>query len=320
MILASITDHSNKALENVFCIQTALLEIMTLTSPLNRRDKGNGALVKAALENDPQHLTSVSPSSNERASFTHSPKDHTHSTRASSHVYSTHNTSAATLVNSFSTATHPLMETLGQLGSTEEEVLVGFCELVLDTVSKMVSKSHDQLLSCLWANEDSSKKQGTGHLQEHDSSISSSRDEKMEAGITAIESIKPDKRIKVVTFDLPNSPGKATSSVELESELINSISHTILLPETPQMATPLQLQVEVHFLIPQIRLRPNMDDIHAHLSKISAALVQVLHSVKWWVGPAAGKSLYEVFEAKGKLLSFHESIAQAIKGQFSTHC
>ena len=213
-------------------------------------------------------------------------------------------------------SSQPLAEILRQLGPTEEAVVGKFCELVFDTVSKMVLKSHEQLCSCLWGSVNSNKEQEDGSIQGNDSSQSDSQNGKPESGNveTKTGNIKPNKKVKVVTFDLPDSSTKGNSSVELESELINSISQTILLPEPPQTAPPLQLEVEIHFLIPKICLKPSLEDIHSHLSQVSAAIVHVLNQVKWWVGQSAGKPLYDVFEANGTIQSFHESIMQAIEG------
>ena len=321
-ILASVADQSNILLENVFSIRTALIEIITLTSSPHGGDDNSLGLLTTALQSSAYSTrhpaqTSVSSSdSSKKTSTIHSSKAHINHSGRSSGIHSTRNTSAATLEHGM--ASHPLADILSQLGPTEEAVLGKFCELVFDTVSKMVLKSHEQLCSCLWASENSSKEQEDGNAQENDSSSSDSQNGKPESGNveTKTGSVKPNKKVKVVTFDLPDSSPKGNSSVELESELINSISQTILLPEPPQTAPPLQLEVEIHFLIPTICLRPSLEDIHSHLSQVSAAIVRVLHQVTWWVGQSARKPLYDVFEANGTIQFFHESILQAIEGTF----
>lgn len=275
------------------------------------------ALQSSAYSTHHPAQTSVSSSdSSKKASTIHSSKARINHSGRSSGVHSTRNTSAATLGHGMAVSSQPLAEILRQLGPTEEAVVGKFCELVFDTVSKMVLKSHEQLCSCLWGSVNSNKEQEDGSIQGNDSSQSDSQNGKPESGNveTKTGNIKPNKKVKVVTFDLPDSSTKGNSSVELESELINSISQTILLPEPPQTAPPLQLEVEIHFLIPKICLKPSLEDIHSHLSQVSAAIVHVLNQVKWWVGQSAGKPLYDVFEANGTIQSFHESIMQAIEG------
>ena len=291
VILSSITDRSNAVLEKVFTIRTALLEIISLTSA--KGEEKTLSLIATALQaSTPQHQAIASVSSSDSGKRTHQSRGHLSHSGVLSGAVSTRNTSAATL----GATGHPLVEIMSKLGSVEENVLMKFCELVFDSVGRIVVKSHDQLCSCLWSSE--ALEPGTEHKSLPLSSVSKA----------------PVTRTRVVTFDLPDSPSKGNSAIDLESELINSISQTILLPESTKATPPLQLEVEIHFLIPRICLKPSLDEVQSQLSHVSAAIARVLHLVQWWVGPNAGRPLYEVFESKGTIHSFHEGIMQAMEG------
>ena len=290
VILSSITDRSNSLLTNVLTIRTALLEIISLCSG-EGEDRTLGLITTALEMSAPHQQALLSTGSSENS------KKALHSTAHSgvlSGAQSTRNTSVATLG---ATSSHFLAQVLSKLGSVEEAVLVKFCEIVFDKVGKMVVKSHDQLCSCLWSSGD----------LESDTGRSRSN-----SNTTISKTIKA--KSKNVSFNLPDSPAKGNSATELENDLINSISQTILLPDKTKSTPPLQLEVEVHFLIPRICLKPSLDEVQSHLSQVSGAIARVLHLVVWWAGPNAGRRLYEVLESNGTIRYFHESILQAMEG------
>ena len=295
VIHSSITDRSNAVLEKVFTIRTALLEIISLTSA--KGEEKTLSLIATALQTStPQHQAIASLSSSDSGKKAHQSRGHLSHSGVLSVAVSTRNTSAATL----GVTGHPLLEVLSKLGTVEENVLMKVCELVFDAVGRMVVKSHDQLCSCLWSSE------AFEPVTEHKS-----------PSLSPSSRTPAVTRARVVTFDLPDSPAKGNSAIDLESELINSISQTVLLPESTKATPPLQLEVEIHFLIPRICLKPSLDEVQSQLSHVSAAIARVLHLVQWWVGPNAGRPLYEVFESKGTIQSFHESIMQAMEGDHS---
>lgn len=283
VIVSSITERSNSLLGKLHTMQTTLLEIIALCSP-GGEERTLGliatALRMSAPLSPPPHATMTSSSESSKRAL-HS-KGH-------SGVLSTRNTSAATLGH-----TRSLPPVLSKLGSVEEAVLGQFCELVLEKIGEMVERSHEQLCSCLWNSADLEPNSNNGKSDS--------------------DSVAPKTKSKIVSFDLPDSPTKGNSAIELENDLINSISQTILLPDRSRSTPPLQLMVEVHFLIPRICLKPNLDDIQSYLSRVSVAMTSVLHQVVYWAGPNAGQPLYDIMEAKGTIQLFHERITQATEG------
>ncbi len=287
VIISSITERSNTLLTKLNTIQATLLEIITLCSVGD--DEHTLGLLATALQMSapPLPYTALTGSSeSSKRALRSSSKSH-------SGVLSTRTTSAVTLGQNRSFQA----PVLSKLGAFEEAVLGKFSELVLETVGQMVERSHEQFCSCLLnsadleANPDSS---------ESNSNTTASKSPKMKS--------------KNVSFDLPDSPGKGNSAIELENELINSISQTILLPDNSKSTPPLQLEVEVHFLIPRICLKPNLDDIQSYLLRVSMAMTSVLHQVMYWGGPNAGRPVYHVLEAKGTMQLFNERINQAMEG------
>jgi len=271
----------------VFTIRTALLEVISLCG--NSEDK-TLSLIATALQNSSPRHQAVARLTSSESSRRINRSQPSHSGVLSA-VHSTRNTSAATLRAS----SQPLAQIMNKLGSTEETVLMKFGEQVLDSVGQMVVNSHEQLCTCLWSSKGSD--------------LNISINSKSGAS-TPVQKANT----KTVTFDIPDSPAKVNSATELESELINSISQTILLPDT-KVTPPLQLEVEIHFLIPSICLQPSLDEVQAQLSFVSGAIARVLRLIECWAGPSAGRTLYEAFESNGTLQSFHENIVQAMEGE-----
>ncbi len=290
VIISSISKRSNSLLSNLHTIQTTLLEIIALCSVGG--EECTLGLIATALQMTappPTHTSATLTNSSESSKRALHSKEH-------SGVLSTRNASAATLLGGQS---RPLAPLLSKLGTVEETVLGNFCELVFETIGKMVERSHEQLCSCLWRSSELEPNSDNGELDSN----------------TVVS--KPSKtKSKIVSFDIPDSPTKGNSAIELENELINSISQTILLPDRSKTTPPLQLEVEVHFLIPRICLKPNLDDIQSYLSRVSVAMTSVLHQVVCWAGPNAGFPLYHVLEAKGIMQLFHERITQAMQGTY----
>lgn len=76
----------------------------------------------------------------------------------------------------------------------------------------------------------------------------------------------------------------------------------------------LKLVADIKFSIPAVTLSPNLGEILSHLMDVSSALLGVLRQVKWWLGPGAGKSLYEMMEVNGVVETLHSNVFQAIQG------
>lgn len=73
--------------------------------------------------------------------------------------------------------------------------------------------------------------------------------------------------------------------------------------------------VDIKFSIPRVVLEPSLDEVYAQLMDISSALLGVLRHVKWWLGPSAGKNLYDMLELNGVVKSMQSGILQAIQGE-----
>ena len=81
-------------------------------------------------------------------------------------------------------------------------------------------------------------------------------------------------------------------------------------------STPLlRLMVDVHFSTPRIQLDPPLDKVHSDLLEVSEALLRVLHQVRWWVSPNAGRSLYDVFEISAKEEAMYAVIRKSIQSK-----
>ena len=72
--------------------------------------------------------------------------------------------------------------------------------------------------------------------------------------------------------------------------------------------------MDVSFSIPAMVLSPDLSNVQSHVMDVSSALLDVLKKVKWWLGPSAGKSLYEIIEVKGIVKTLQNGIFQAIQG------
>lgn len=82
----------------------------------------------------------------------------------------------------------------------------------------------------------------------------------------------------------------------------------------------LQLVVDIKFSIPRVVLEPSLDEVYSQLMDISSALLEVLRHIKWWLGPSAGKNLYDMLELNGVVKSMQSGILQAVQGQCVCTC
>lgn len=72
--------------------------------------------------------------------------------------------------------------------------------------------------------------------------------------------------------------------------------------------------MDVKFSIPRVVLEPSLDEIYSQLIDMSSIILDVLKQVKWWVGPASGRHLYDLLELNGVIRSMQNGIFQAIEG------
>lgn len=83
----------------------------------------------------------------------------------------------------------------------------------------------------------------------------------------------------------------------------------------------LQLVVDINFAIPRVVLEPSLDEVYTQLVDVSNTLLGVLRKTRWWLGPSAGKQLYDMLELNGVIESMQNGILQAIQGlNFTSFC
>ncbi len=76
--------------------------------------------------------------------------------------------------------------------------------------------------------------------------------------------------------------------------------------------------MDINFSIPRVVLEPSLDEVYSQLTDVSSALLDVLSHIKWWLGPSAGKNLYDMLELNGVIKSMQDGILQAIQGIVGT--
>ena len=285
--MASIIERSNRLLQHVATVHKALLEIVNLTtsSQTDGRSTDNTHHVSATpVRSKLQQATVTSSSTGEKRRGSLSNKS-TPQHEPFSRMLSGSNkhTSTNSMVYA-TTPTHGLTElTLHQFGLAGEEVLNHFCKLVSQAVIKTVLHSHSKFLSNLHA---------TGVAETMAYNNPDTRASSTEKSVKF--STPPDTEIN-----------KDRDTLHSENEL--SLSDAIPGPS-------LQLTVDVHFATPRIQLEPSLDSMHSDLLEVSDALLRVLHQVKWWARPNAGRTLYEVYEIGAKENAMRDIILKSIQG------
>ena len=283
VILASIIERSNRLLQHVATVHKALLEIVNLTtsSQTDGRSTDNTHHVSATpIKSKLQQATVTSSSTGEKRRGSLSNKS-TPQHEPSSRMLSGSNkhTSTNSMVYA-TTPTHGLTElTLHQFGLAGEEVLNHFCKLVSQAVIKAVLHSHSKFLSSLHA---------TGVAE-------------------AMAYSNPDTRASSTEKSV-----KFSTEIKKDRDTLYSENHLSLSDAIP--GPLLQLTVDVHFATPRIQLEPTLDSVHSDLMEVSDVLLRVLHQVKWWARPNAGRTLYEVYEVGAKENAMRDVILKSVQG------
>ncbi len=78
--------------------------------------------------------------------------------------------------------------------------------------------------------------------------------------------------------------------------------------------------VNIKFSIPDVIVCPSLDEVETHLSDVSASLLGVLKKIKWWLGPGAGKSVYDLLEVNGVIQNRKSAISQTVQGRICFIC
>lgn len=163
-----------------------------------------------------------------------------------------------------------------ELNPLGEAVLGHFCKRVFDALSNVVVRSHDQLLGGLGYKQDALEGQDPFSL-----------------------TLRQDDHHGNCLNDFNNVPSSNNKQAVV----------------TPCYAVfPIQLLVDVKFSIPYIHIDPSLAAIRVHVAEVSSAILSVLHDARWWVGPDAGRSLYDIFEANGAIVHVKNEIQRAIEG------
>ena len=285
-MLTSVSERSSELLQDIARIRAAVMEIISLASPPSDQgphtpEKSSG---KKSKSSTPARSTQSTSQNNLRSKLQEilSPRSTTASTtpvtRPHSHMTGTTIVMAVT------------MPAAVELSEVAEKVLNHFCELVFDTVSKMVQRSHEQFCAALWGSSENLQTGSRG-----------SKEQK------ARGSLSKDK--KNVSFSEPVFQEIDTSKTEADSHRgSQSRSHS-----TP----PLHLVDEVQFSIPRIRLESGLEAVHSYLAQVSDAIVWVLQHVTWWAGSGggAGRGLYEILEGNGTIEGMRKNVTQAVQGE-----
>ena len=279
MILASVMERSNTLFKRIAIIRRALLDIVALTSTSQLdTDSTTNVSSPTPVSKGKTHATSLSSTTDrERKSGLTSNKSTPQQRSSSKNVSASakHAHSAANTVVHLATPMHQFT----QLGSVEEQVLNHFCRLVSEVVVKAVLQSHDRFISCLDADQG-----------------------EMTTVTTTVQSC-PD----VTTYckDDERERSKLASFQTMKDSLFDG-SHK-------SSPLPLQLMVDIHFVTPRVQLDPTLDKVHSDLLEVSEILLRVLHQVKWWVTPYAGRSLYDVFGIGYKEEAIYSIIRKSIQ-------
>ncbi len=209
-IVSSTFEESNKVLHLVSGICTALIEILTITSPhRNEQDTELHSFQPLPLKIRSSAVSSSRSSIAERVGTTSNSDYSNKSTpdqgtprRRPSAQHSSSGTMAGT------------SDIVGQIGAIAEEVLLHFCEVTFDTVNNLVRCSHDHFISALWSISSNSP---------------SSLDEKEEKEEGSSDQARKGNRM--VSFNVPDSPEKVESLAEVfkqdEGELQAKISNLL---------------------------------------------------------------------------------------------
>ena len=284
VILASIIERSNRLYQHVSMVHKALLEIVNLTTS-TQTDPDSTHETTTPIRSKLQQTAPVTSSSTREKRRDSLSNKSTPQHDPSSGVLSGSNkhTSTNSMVYA-TTPTHGMMElTLHQFGPAGEEVLNHFCKLVSQAVVKAVLHSHSKFLKSL-----------------HTTTTAAA----------AADNIASDTRAssteKSVKFSTPDDVDTGKEG-DLHSE--NRLS----LPDSKPDPL-LQLTVDVHFATPRIQLQPTLDSVHSDLLEVSDALLRMLHQLKWWARPNAGRTLYDVFEVGARETAMHTTILRSIQG------
>ena len=280
-MLASIIERSNRLYQHVATVHKALLEIVNLTtsSQTDGRSTDTTHVIDTPVRSKLQEaaVTSSSTSEKRRGSLSNKSTPQREPSRMLSG--SNKHTSTNSMVYA-TTPTHGMMElTLHQFGPAGEEVLNHFCKLVSQAVIKAVLHSHSKFLNSLHATV-------TGETTAADTRASST-----------------EKSVKFSTPDEVDTDREGDLRSENQLSLSDSKPDSLL-----------QLTVDVHFATPRIQLQPTLDSVHSDLLEVSDALLRVLHQLKWWARPNAGRTLYEVFEVGAKENAMRTTILKSIQG------
>lgn len=292
VVLASVMEQSNKLLEQIAVIYQALLDIITLTSSSQSDGKPTDSTVQASstpVKGKGHPGRNSSPMSDKRSSVLSSKSTPQHDQTSSSRMlgecirHTSNNIMGhvATLTQKLTTLA------LNHLSSVGEEVLSHFCKLVSEAAVKAVLQSHSEFTSSLHA-ADKTVKAAKAHYS---------------PAVT-----RAGSREKSVTFNIPDV------HMDEEGEQIPSTSPKLSVADT-KSTPPLQLTVDVYFSTPRIQLEPTLDNVHSDLLEISAALLYVLHHMKWWVRPNTGRTLYDVFEISADEDAMHNNILKSIQSK-----
>ena len=193
------------------------------------------------------------------------------------------------------------------LSKAGETFLNHFCELVFSAVHKMVLRSHDQFCRSLWAGHPFPGQ--TRAVEEE----TGSNDAEPRSSPSDSKPLQEQKKKKTVSFTEPLSTSAAPPRCRPDQTF-----HRY--PPPPRPARPLRLEVNALFSIPRIHLEPTLSHVHSFLDGVSAALLAVVQQLTWWVGPQAGRTLFQVLRLGSVVQARQDGVMQAVMCKSGINC
>lgn len=190
---SSIAKRSHKLLHLISVVHSALLEIVSIASPNleeNLAGLHTSLTVPLKLSRSTAESSWIAATHTpDKRSTKSTPQHSEHVSRILSGQYTQSSSETMTLLYS------PLHDISQRLGPAVEDVLVHYCEILMDVVRGTVLRSHDQFSNSLWSKP--SKYLTKSALLEEE------------------EEERAKRGSRVVSFNVPDSPEKVDSLAEV---------------------------------------------------------------------------------------------------------
>ncbi len=200
------------------------------------------------------------------------------------------------------------------LTESEDKVLSHFCELVFDTVGKMVVRSQQQLSGGLQLSRGEEQEE-----VETGEALSAGEEGGRSKGILKnATTMDPQLAVNYSDRKTVSFNNQLATEIDYDANERGNTKKTVLPAPPPSLC----LIVSAHFSTPHIHLEPNLPKVHSYLGEIASTLLAVLTQVTWWGGGGRGgrgggnRTLYDVFKVNGTVEAMQEDILQAIRSEW----